>query len=82
MDYWVYVLRSLKTHKRYGGYSSKDPDDRLREHNLGSNRWTRSNKPLVLIHKELFDDKTKAIKREKFLKSGQGRKWLDENVLG
>jgi len=80
MGYWVYVLRSLKANKRYVGYSSKDPNDRLREHNLGSNKWTRLNKPFVLIHKEPFDDKTDAIRREKFLKSGQGRNWLDNNV--
>jgi predicted GIY-YIG superfamily endonuclease len=31
-----------------------------------------------LLHTEEFSDHTSARDREKFLKSGQGRKWLDE----
>jgi len=80
MNYWIYVLRSLKTNKRYISFSSKNPDQRLKEHNLGSNKWTRANKPFILIHKEKFQNKTETIKREKFLKSSQGRKWLDKNI--
>jgi putative endonuclease len=76
--YTVYVLRSLKNTKRYVGYTSKSAEKRLYEHNHGSNSFTKINGPFILIHVELFSDKTEAIKREKFLKSGQGRKWLDE----
>jgi len=82
MNYWVYVLRSSKTNKRYIGFSSKSPNQRLKEHNLGSNKWTLTDRPLTLIHQEKFQNKTAAIKREKFLKSGQGRKWLDTNIPG
>ncbi len=76
----VYVLRSLKNKKRYIGYTSKDSLERLCEHNAGSNKWTRQNRPFKIIHTEEFADKKSVIQREKFLKSGQGRKWLDENV--
>ena len=76
----VYILRSLKNKKRYIGYTSKDPLARLKEHNDGHNKWTKTNKPFVIIHTEKFTEKTSAIKRERFLKSGQGRKWLDEKV--
>lgn len=76
----VYVLRSLKNKKRYVGYTSKDALERLREHNIGSNKWTRTNKPFIIIRTEEYADKTSAIRRENFLKSGQGRKWLDENI--
>lgn len=78
--FYVYVLKSLKNNKRYVGFTSKDVKIRLQEHNSGSNQWTRQNKPFKLIHFEHFEIKTKALKREKFLKSGQGRKWLDENI--
>ncbi|MBU1164636.1 GIY-YIG nuclease family protein [Patescibacteria group bacterium] len=74
----VYVLISLKNHKRYIGYTSKDETERLKDHNFGSNKWTRSNKPFKIIYTEKFNNKTEAIKREKFLKSGQGRKYLDK----
>lgn len=75
--YNVHVLRSIKTSKRYIGYTSKDLFTRLEEHNIGGNKWTRTNRPFKIIYKEIFKNKTEAIKREKFLKSGQGRKSLD-----
>ena len=76
----VYVLRSLKNHKRYVGQTSKDAFIRLKEHNSGCNKWTRENGPFIIIHVEEYKTRTETIKRERFLKSGQGRKWLDENI--
>ena len=73
----VYVIRSLKNGKRYAGYTSKDAILRLSEHNNGSNSWTRTNKPFEIVYTETHENKTEAIKRERFLKSGQGRKFLD-----
>ena len=35
---------------------------------------------IKLIYYESFDNPTEAIKRERFLKSGQGRKWLDSKL--
>ena len=68
----------MKNNKRYIGFTSKLPEQRLEEHNSGTNKWTRTNGPFKLIHKEIFSDKTECIKREHFLKSGQGRKYLDK----
>ncbi|MCD4762161.1 GIY-YIG nuclease family protein [bacterium] len=76
----VYVLRSLKNNKRYVGHTSKDAFTRLKEHNRGCNKWTKQNGPFEIIYTEKYNTKTEAIKREHFLKSGQGRKWLDENI--
>lgn len=78
--YTVYVLKSLRNNKRYIGYTSKSADERLKEHNSGCNKWTRENGPFQLSHIEKFSNKMDARKREIFLKSGQGRKFLD--VLG
>jgi putative endonuclease len=76
----VYVLKSLKNKKRYIGYTSKEALQRLNEHNRSCNKWTRDNKPFVMIHSEAYTEKSEAMRRENFLKSGQGRKWLDENI--
>jgi putative endonuclease len=73
----VYVLKSLKNKKRYIGYTSKSTKEKLIEHNSGTNTFTRQNKPFVLIYSEEMESKNEALKREKFLKSGQGRKFLD-----
>ncbi|PIR73734.1 MAG: endonuclease [Candidatus Moranbacteria bacterium CG10_big_fil_rev_8_21_14_0_10_35_21] len=76
----VYILRSLRNFKRYIGYTSKEALNRLHDHNTGSNKWTRENGPFTIIHTEKYESKYEAMRREKFLKSGQGRKWLDENI--
>jgi putative endonuclease len=78
--FYIYVLKSLKNGKRYVGSTSKTPEERVFEHNSGTNIFTRQNSPWELIYSESFATKSEALKREKFLKSGQGRKWLDENI--
>ncbi|MFC1645712.1 GIY-YIG nuclease family protein [Candidatus Omnitrophota bacterium] len=75
---YVYVLRSKRNNKRYIGSTSKDIQHRLSEHNSGSNQWTRQNGPFMLVYAEDFIGIKEARQKEKFLKSGQGRKCLDE----
>jgi len=74
----IYVLKSVRNRKRYVGSTGKDPKARLAEHNVGANAWTKANKPFILVYSEQYSSKTEALKREKFLKSGQGRKFLDK----
>ena len=78
----IYVLKSIRNNKRYVGYTSKSAEERLKEHNNGSNKFTKQNGPFVLYHEEVYENKTDAIKREKFLKSGVGRKLLDQLLGG
>ncbi len=77
----VYVLISKTTNKKYVGSSRENnPEERLSAHNAGKTKSTKSGKPWVLIHQEMCNDYTEARKRENFLKSGQGRKWVKENI--
>ena len=77
--YTVYVLRSRKNGKHYVGYSSKRAEERFKEHNSGRNGgWTAQNRPFDLVHFEEFSDRDQALKRERFLKTGKGRKLLDK----
>ena len=73
----VYVLKSLKSGKRYVGITSQSLEERLADHKSGSTAWTRAHKPFKLLRSEEFESKTLALKRERFLKSGAGRKVLD-----
>ncbi|OGF49719.1 hypothetical protein A3G55_03145 [Candidatus Giovannonibacteria bacterium RIFCSPLOWO2_12_FULL_44_25] len=75
---YIYVLKSLKNGKRYVGSTDLLPGERLKKHNYGSNKFTRRNGPFELVYQESCADKTNARKRENFLKSGVGRKFLDE----
>jgi len=74
-EYRVYVLRSKKDGKRYIG-STSNIQRRLAEHNKGLVKSTRNRRPLELVYSEVFADKTSAMEREKFLKTGRGREYL------
>jgi len=71
----VYVLKG-ETGKRYVGIT-KDLSRRLAEHRSRHSKGSQIIGRFSLIHTETFDDYKEARAREKFLKSGQGRKWLD-----
>ena len=73
--YTVYVIKSLLNGKLYTGFT-EDISSRLKAHNAGKVRATKTFKPYELIYREEFVDKKQARRRELFLKSGQGRKQL------
>ena len=77
----VYVLRSLKNRKRYVGSTKLSIETRIKQHHNGSNEWTRHNGPFELVYSERFLTFSEARKRENFLKSGAGRKFLDETLM-
>jgi len=78
--YWIYILKSKRFKKSYVGYTD-NIERRLSEHNAGRSKFTSSYKPWEIIHKEEFVGKSEAIKRERFLKSKAGRKFLKEVVF-
>jgi putative endonuclease len=77
--YFVYVLWSEKLHKRYVGHT-QNIESRLKEHNSGKVHFTKAGIPWRIVYKEEYPSRSEAMKREKFLKSGKGRKLLDEII--
>jgi len=77
--YYTYVLLSTKDSKLYIGWTD-DLVNRFKEHNLGHVDSTKSRRPLKLIYYEACCDKQKAIIREKQLKTGYGRKYLNSRI--
>jgi putative endonuclease len=75
---FVYALRSERNNKRYIGWTNKDVQARLSEHNWGNTAWTKNNSPFKLAFAQEFSTNKEARSFEKFLKSGQGRQCLDE----
>ncbi len=72
-DRWaVYVLRSLRNGRLYTG-STNDIGRRLAEHRRGKTPYTRNAGPFELVYHEDQPDGPTARRRERFLKSGQGR---------
>ena len=80
MKYTVYVLRSIRDGKRYVGFTN-NLNRRIQEHNKGKVASTRKRVPLKLVRKEYFKTKQEAQVREMFLKTGKGRKWLNDNGI-
>lgn len=78
--YYVYVLKSLKTHELYYGYTS-DLKRRLTQHNNGESTFTRSARPWTLVYYEAYRSPTDARKRERMLKFyGQAVRRLKERI--
>jgi Predicted endonuclease containing a URI domain len=79
--FFVYVLKSLNFEKYYIGFTS-NLEARINAHNhLANKGWTKNFKPWKLVYSETFQTKTEAMKREKELKSQQGRNFLKMNML-
>ncbi len=71
----VYVLRSETTGRHYVGYTS-DLTQRLGQHNHGITKSTKNRGPWKMVYDEEFNTRSEAMRRERFLKSGQGREEL------
>ncbi len=77
----VYVLRSKSTGKLYIGQSN-NLERRLLEHQSGIARYTRGRGPWELIFTETHANRGEAMRKEQFLKSGQGRAFLKDLLNG
>jgi putative endonuclease len=75
----LYVLRG-KTGKRYVGITN-DLSRRIYEHRLKKSKAGQLLDEFQVLYTEEFPDHGAARRRERFLKSGQGRKWIDELAL-
>ena len=71
--HYVYFIQSQKSEKIYVGSTGDDPRVRLKQHNSGSNSFTKCNCPYKLIYYEKYFCKEDAKIRENFYKSGFGR---------
>ena len=77
--HYVYILLSQSDGKLYIGYTN-DLKNRLEKHNAGKVRATKSRIPLKLVYYEACLDEWDAREREKFLKSGWGRKYIQKKL--
>jgi len=53
-----------------------DIERRLKEHNDHQNKSTKAYAPSILIYQEEFKTRAEARKKDKYLKSGNGREFL------
>lgn len=79
MFFYTYVLKSEKDGKLYVGWTD-DIHNRINQHNKGRVEATKARRPLTLVYVEACLSKEKAIKREKYFKTGFGRRFLKERL--
>jgi putative endonuclease len=78
--FYTYVLYSKHHDKIYIGFTS-DLETRFVSHNqLAKKGYTVKYRPWQIIHKEEFFTKTDAMKREKELKSANGRLFVHDLI--
>jgi putative endonuclease len=75
MFFYTYVLKSSADGQFYVGFTD-DLLSRLEKHNKGLVKATKSRRPLALVYYEACIDKSKALAREKYFKTGFGRRFL------
>jgi putative endonuclease len=80
MKVTLYIIKGILSGKKYVGITN-DLQRRLREHHDGNSKGGQLIGDFELIHTEEFDDYSSARRREIFLKSGQGRKWINDSVM-
>ncbi|KKT22089.1 MAG: GIY-YIG nuclease superfamily protein [Parcubacteria group bacterium GW2011_GWB1_43_8b] len=76
---YVYVIASIKSGKWYIGCTN-NLRKRFQEHNDGKSRYTMGRGPFKLIYFEGCINKLDGYTREKYLKSGMGRKYLKNRL--
>ncbi len=77
--HYVYVLKSTKDSKFYTG-CTEDLRKRFREHNDGKVASTKGRGPFELIYYEASLEGTDAFAREKYLKTGMGKRYLKNRL--
>ncbi len=73
--YYVYFLKNQKNDDLYIG-STENLDDRIALHNAGRVKSTKFCRPWQLAGYEEYNSRNEAVRREKFLKTGQQKELL------
>jgi putative endonuclease len=66
--FYVYIIRSLRNQRFYVG-STKDVEHHLHEHNRGKSTSTKAAVPWELIHSEIFQTRSEAVRQEQTIKA-------------
>lgn len=79
MFFYIYILESAKDKERYVGYTS-NLVRRIEEHKKGLSFSTKSRLPMKLIYFEACTNQEDAKRREIYLKTTRGRRFLAKRL--
>jgi putative endonuclease len=77
--FYVYVIHSLEDHGFYIGFST-NLRKRIAGHEHGASFATKYRGPWKLIYYEAYIDRQDAEGRERYLKTGSGRRFLRQQL--
>lgn len=77
--FYTYVLVSEKTGTFYTG-ATQNLTKRLKEHNEGKVYYTKSRLPIKLIYCEACLNKDDAFRRERYLKTDMGKRYIKSRL--
>lgn len=77
--FYTYILQSRKDGKWYTGFTN-DLRKRFDEHNLNLSAYTKGHGPFEVIYYEACLNQYDAKAREKYLKSGMGKRYLKNRL--
>jgi predicted GIY-YIG superfamily endonuclease len=79
--FYVYIIKSVSSQAQvYVGYTN-DLEQRMADHNSGKSIHTSKYLPWELVTYLVFKNEDKAIKFEKFLKTGSGSVFKNKRLL-
>ena len=82
-EFFVYVVANLSTGRCYVGHTS-DVQRRVAEHNSREHnpaKYTSKHQgPWRLLYEEGCASRSEAMRKERWLKSGQRREWLESKI--
>ena len=79
--FYTYVLASGKTETFYTG-TTNNLKRRLEQHNRGNVYYTKNKLPMRLVYFEACLNKDDAYRRERYLKTGMGKRYLKNRLKG
>ncbi len=77
--FYTYILKSMKDEKLYTGFTI-DLQKRFKEHNNGTSVSTKNRGPFKQIYYEACLAEYDARSREKYFKSGKGKRYLKSRL--
>jgi putative endonuclease len=77
--YTVYILYSVSLDRYYVG-QSKNHKERLEGHQYGRNKSTKAGVTWEIVHLEYFEDRPSAVRKERYIKNMDSRRYLERLI--
>ena len=77
--FYTYVIKSKKSGRLYTGFTN-DLRKRFKQHNENKSTWTKNKGPWDLIYYEACLNEEDAGSREKYLKTGMGKRYFKNRL--